>query len=78
MNKLFEKDLRSVLVVHFDLMHCRYLGYLQQLFGSVFWLLCEEMMQGSPLVNLRELWNFLKTYQGAQPLLPEAEQAQYV
>ena len=63
MNKLFQKDLCSVLVVHFDLMHCRYLGYLQQLFGSVFWLLCEEMMQGSPLVNLHELWNFLKTYQ---------------
>ena len=57
------KDLCSVLVVHFDLMHCRYLGYLQQLFGSVFWLLCEEMMQRSPLVNLHELWNFLKTYQ---------------
>ena len=36
MNKLFQKDLCSVLVVHFDLMHCRYLGYLQQLFGSVF------------------------------------------
>ena len=63
MNKLFQKDLCSVLVVHFDLMHCRYLGYLQQLFGSVFWLLCEEMMQRSPLVNLHELWNFLKTYQ---------------
>ena len=63
MNKLFQKDLCSVLVVHFDLMHCRYLGYLQQLFGSVFWLLCEEMMQGSPLVNLHELWNFLNTYQ---------------
>ena len=63
MNKLFHKDLCSVLVVHFDLTHCRYLGYLQQLFGSVFWLLCEEMMQGSPLVNLHELWNFLKTYQ---------------
>ena len=47
MNKLFQKDLCSVLVVHFDLMHCRYLGYLQQLFGSVFWLLCEGMMGGA-------------------------------
>ena len=63
MNKLFQKDLCSVLVIHFDLMHCRYLGYLQQLFGSIFWVLCEEMMQGNPVVNLRELWNFLKTYQ---------------
>ena len=63
MNKLFQKDTCSVLVVHFDLMHCRYLGYFQQLFGSVFWLLCEGMMQGSPLANLQELWNFLKTYQ---------------
>ena len=63
MNKLFQKDLCSVLVVHFDLMRCRYLGYLQQLFGSGFWLLCEEMTQGNPLVNLHKLWNFLKTYQ---------------
>ena len=64
MNKLFQQALCSVLVVHFDLMHCRYLGYLQQLFGSVFWMLCEGgMMQASPLENLHELWAFLKTYQ---------------
>ncbi|CAE7801472.1 unnamed protein product [Symbiodinium sp. CCMP2592] len=63
MNRMFQKDLCSVLVVHFDLMHCRYLGYLQQLYGSVFWVLCEETMQGSPSDNLHELWGFLKTYQ---------------
>ena len=63
MNKLFQKELRSVLMVHFDLMHCRYLDYLQQLYGSVFWVLCEEMMHASPLANLHELWNFLKSHQ---------------
>ena len=46
-NCLFDSHLFSVLHSHYDLMHCKYLGFCQQLFGSVLSILTGACAQPS-------------------------------
>ena len=48
------------LTVHYDLMHVKYLGYVQYLYGNCLQLLTNEIMDQDPLTNLKTLWRFIK------------------
>ena len=63
MNAFFEGALHTALTVHYDLMHVKYLGYVQYLYGSVLQILTHDIMDADPLTNLRTLWRFIKQHQ---------------
>lgn len=46
----------------YDLMHCKFLGSDQVVFGSCVYLLCFAILDQTPLQNLRECWNFILQY----------------
>lgn len=46
-----------------DLMHVKYLGYLQFFPGSVLWLLCHEILPASPIANLRGIGLYVRRFQ---------------
>lgn len=51
------------LTVQPDLMHVKYLGYQQFFLGSCLWLLCHEILPGSPVQNIRSIGLFVFRYQ---------------
>ena len=52
----------TVLNVHYDYMHCKYLGSDQIGFGSILDLLVNHLMAGdSPLTNLKQCWDSIVT-----------------
>eukprot|EP00438_Fugacium_kawagutii_P010151 Skav200440 [mRNA] locus=scaffold559:16017:17858:- [translate_table: standard] len=61
--KLFMLPGMSCWSIALDLMHNLYLGWLQHFFGSTFYLLTHECMDGSPLENLRRIDAIIKTIQ---------------
>ena len=58
---LFEKvHYLTGLAVHYDWLHCKYLGVDCVQFGSVLWLLVFELMPyKEPSSNLKLVWNFM-------------------
>jgi hypothetical protein len=54
--KLFSLPGVTALAVAYDYMHCKYLGVDGYLFGSVFWLLCFQILPGTPKENLAQVW----------------------
>ena len=68
-NCLFESRLFSVLHCHYDLMHCKYLGFCQHLYGSVLSILTRELLHEGPLRNLFQVWQFLKAKQKEERVL---------
>ncbi|CAE8680872.1 unnamed protein product [Polarella glacialis] len=61
--RLFDLPGMSAPCVAMDYMHCMFLGWLQYLYGSVFYLLVFEIMDGDPLANLQEIWTFTQAHQ---------------
>ena len=62
-NCLFDSHLFNVLHCHYDLMHCKYLGFCQQMYGSVMSILTRELLHEQPVQNLLRVWRFLKDEQ---------------
>ena len=62
-NPIFSAKNISGLTTLFDFMHVKYLGYQQFLLGSCLWLLCYEILGGSPLQNIRAVGQFVRSYQ---------------
>ena len=61
----------SILIVHFDYMHCKFLGSDQYLFGSILYLLTHHLMPDEdPKENLQALWGWiLQWYEENQVLV---------
>ncbi len=58
----------SALSIAPDYMHNHYLGWLQYLYGSIFWLLCFVVLpHEEPLENLDYIEQFIKRYQKMNP-----------
>ena len=53
----------SALSFAYDLMHCLYLGALQYIYGSVFFLLAHDCLNLEPLANLKTVWQFIQDIQ---------------
>lgn len=53
---------QSCHTVALDLMHTKYLGHDMYVHGSVLALLCQSVLQGTEIENLRVCWDFLKRY----------------
>ena len=70
MNVFFKSRLHTALTVHYDLMHVKYLGYVQYLYGSVLQILTHDIMDADPLTNLRTLWRFIKQRQRVEASSP--------
>ena len=60
--KLFEIPGVTACTVAMDYMHCKYLGVDQYMFGSIFYLLCFVIMDGTPKENLRRCWLIIKKF----------------
>ena len=58
-NPLFNSGVCSALSCHMDYMHCKYLGLDPLGFGSVLSLLVNFVLTGTPLANLRRVWEHL-------------------
>lgn len=52
----------SALSVGYDLMHAKYLGCDQYLYGSVLYILVFDVLPGSAQQSLNMVWNFMKAY----------------
>lgn len=63
-NLLFSLPGMSCCNISLDLMHVKFLGVDQYLFGSIFWLLCYVVLPQSPKTNLQVCWSFIKRYYG--------------
>ena len=70
MNVFFKSTLRTALTVHYDLMHVKYLGYAQYLYGSVLQILTHDIMEADALTNLRTLWRFIQQHQRSEASSP--------
>ena len=64
---LLNSRLLGGLFVHYDVMHSKWLGWAQYLYGSIFWMLCYEQMLQSPLENLVRLGGFIRGWQSRNP-----------
>ena len=62
-NCLFDSHLFNVLHCHYDLMHCKYLGFCQQMYGSLMSILTRELLHEQPVQTLLRVWRFLKDEQ---------------
>ena len=65
--ELFDVSGVNALCVAPDYMHNAYLGWLQYLYGSVFWLLCFLVLPHEALQNLEYIGSFIKEYQKRNP-----------
>ena len=66
--ELFDLPGMSALSIAPDYMHNHYLGWLQYLYGSIFWLLCFVVLpHADPLANLDDIEQFIKKYQKMNP-----------
>ena len=70
MNVFFKSTLHTALTVHYDLMHVKYLGYVQYLYGSVLQILTHDIMDADALTNLRTLWRFIQQHQRGEASSP--------
>lgn len=61
-NLLFTLPNVSALTVCLDWMHCKLLGTDMYLFGSVFYILCFNILEAAPLENLKMCWQFIKQF----------------
>ena len=59
---LLELPGNSCWVIHYDLMHVKYLGTDMYQFGSSLSLLVHHLLAGTPEANLSQCWSFLKRY----------------
>ena len=60
---LLNSRLANGLFVHYDIMHSKWLGWCQYLYGTIFWMLCFEQMPQSPLENLIRLGRWIRAFQ---------------
>jgi hypothetical protein len=60
---LFQVPGLGTVCVARDYMHCMFLGWLQYLYGSVFYMIVYQLIEEEPLENLHEIWTFIKEYQ---------------
>ncbi|CAE8633322.1 unnamed protein product [Polarella glacialis] len=56
---LFQVPGLSAVCVVMDYMHCMFLGRIQYLHGSVFYMIVYQLIEGEPLENLQEIWTLL-------------------
>ncbi|CAL1154405.1 unnamed protein product, partial [Cladocopium goreaui] len=53
----------SCWTISYDLMHNFWLGWLQFAYGSIFYLLCFEILEEDPLTNLKTVGAFIREFQ---------------
>lgn len=63
---LFRVPSINGLVVQPDLMHCKYLGYMQFFLGSVLYLLTHVLMPSTPISNLRRIGLMVRRIQNRE------------
>ncbi|CAE8709417.1 unnamed protein product [Polarella glacialis] len=54
---LFQVPGLGAVCVARDYMHCMFLGWLQYLYGSVFYMIVYQLIEEEPLENLHEIWD---------------------
>ncbi len=54
---LFTLDYFTPWLIALDLMHVKYLGHDQTVYGSVLTLLCYNILSGSPTDNIKQVWS---------------------
>ena len=64
--RLFDLPGVSPCVIALDYMHCKYLGSLQLIYGSVLYLLCHVLMPDEAEENLRKIAAFIKDFQKSE------------
>ena len=64
---LLSLEFINILTFCADWMHTAHLGIYKYVLGSVLWLLCHDMMTGTPVENMREVMRGLRAYWRANP-----------
>ena len=64
---LLSLEFITILTFCADWMHTAHLGVYKYVLGSVLWLLCHDMMTGTPVENMREVMRGLRAYWRANP-----------